>query len=366
VTLLSNPTLGVLALYWSGEKLEERPYFQRLFRHARKLGIDMLVMTPEDLHPTRNKVNAWLYSPEQGWYRKWSDIPDIIYDRCRFQRTYRFQLLRKFRAEYKDLLFLNRPMAHKWGVHQHLQKNAGIRPHLPATVSYRQPSDLQLFLRKYDLVYLKPSDGTGGRGVIRIESLNNGLYLIGARDKTRRIMPQQRVKAAEIPDRLARFDLKNKYLIQQGIQTELKDGRVHDFRLLMQKNGHGQWEATGCAGRIGAKRSITSNLHGGGTAVPMLKLLRSRFSNESKVYGIVRSMEQLGHQVAEELERTYGRLCELALDIGVDGSGKTWLIEANPKPSREVFREIGEMDTYNTAIRRPLEYALWLRREYSR
>jgi glutathione synthase/RimK-type ligase-like ATP-grasp enzyme len=352
-----------MALYLSDNRLEELSYFRRLFEQSRKLGIDMIVFTPEDVHPSRNKVQAWLYSPENGWERKWTPLPAIVYDRCRYQRTYRFPLLQKFRAEHKQLLYLNRPMALKWGVHQLLSKVRAIRAHLPATVTYRENADLQSFLQKYDLLYLKPIDGTGGRGVVRIQKMKDGTFLIQARDRTRRILPVQQVKAAELPGRLSRFDMKNRYLIQQGIPTMLKDGRVHDFRLLMQKNGRGEWEATGCAGRIGAAKSVTSNLHGGGTAVPMLQLLRSRFSSEAKVYDIVRTMEQLGHYVVEELERAYSQLCEMALDIAVDGAGRVWLIEVNPKPSREVFREIGETDTYRKAIRRPLEYALWLYRQ---
>ena len=62
----------------------------------------------------------------------------------------------------------------------------------------------------------------------------------------------------------------------------------------------------------------------------------------------------------DELERSYGRLCELALDLAVDRSGDVWLIEINPKPGRNIFLQIQDYDAYRTAVTRPLEYALWL------
>jgi hypothetical protein len=120
---------------------------------------------------------------------------------------------------------------------------------------------------------------------------------------------------------------------------------------------------TGCAGRIGPLRSITSNLHGGGSAAPMLKLLRSRFSSEERVMEIKKTMETLSHEVVKELENRYGRLCEMALDIAIDPAGHVWLLEVNPKPAREVFSRLKEHKTYLKAITRPLEYAQWLLRK---
>ena len=96
---------------------------------------------------------------------------------------------------------------------------------------------------------------------------------IEGRDKNRRIFGPQQVTKKELSQLVNQWSFANRYLLQQGLQLYLKNGRVHDFRVLIQKNGNGAWEVTGGAGRIGADRSITSNLHGGGEAVPMMPLL---------------------------------------------------------------------------------------------
>ncbi|MNU00093.1 Endospore coat-associated protein YheD [compost metagenome] len=71
-------------------------------------------------------------------------------------------------------------------------------------------------------------------------------------------------------------------------------------------------------------------------------------------------MERLARYTVSFLERQFGSLCELALDIAIDESGRVWLLEINPKPAREVFSRTGEMGIYQRAISRPLEYALYL------
>jgi glutathione synthase/RimK-type ligase-like ATP-grasp enzyme len=361
VEALSHPTLGIMALYMNEKKLEEVDYFRKLTLHAKKLNLNVIVFTPEDLQPDKKSVLAIHYDPIKAkWLKSVTMIPEFIYDRCRFQRNFRFTLLRKFRVDYPHLTYLNRPIAHKWNVHQSLNKNRNIRPFIPETIKFHKSTDLVTFLQKYNLVYMKPSDGTGGRGILCIQRLINNQYLIQGRDHNRRIIPPRKMRAEQIAESFRSWGLRNNYLIQQGIPLTLPDGRVHDYRLLIQKNGQGKWEVTGCAGRIGASRSITSNLHGGGKAVPMVKLLRSRFSSVDKMRDIRKSMHDLSHRVAHHLENHYGRLCELALDIAISPTGQVWLLEVNPKPAREVFFRIKEMDTYEKAIRRPLEYALWL------
>jgi glutathione synthase/RimK-type ligase-like ATP-grasp enzyme len=323
--------------------------------------LKVIVFTPEDIHPNNKLVAAIHYDfAKEKWSRSWEEIPELIYDRCRYQKNYRFPLLRKFRAAFPQLKYLNRPIGHKWTVHQSLYNNQNIRPFLPETIRFHKPADLIHFLQKYNITYLKPSDGTGGRGILRIQRLVNQLYLIQGRDRSRHIITPRKMRAEQIAASFHSWGFKDHYIIQQGIPLALPDGRVHDYRLLIQKNGIGEWEVTGCAGRIGPKRSITSNLHGGGSAMSTNQLLQSRFSSSEKIAKIRNSMEELSHMVAIHLEKNYGRLCELALDIAVSPVGQVWLLEVNPKPAREVFIRIKEHDTYEKAISRPLEYAKWL------
>ncbi|NOU92307.1 YheC/YheD family protein [Paenibacillus sp. LMG 31456] len=353
--------LGVLAMYLPGKKLEELSFFRKLSVHGQKLGIEVLVFTPDDLDGSMNKINAlFFHTPTLKWYRKRVPIPGLIYDRCRYQGVDNFHKISKFRTRYSKLRYLSKPLANKWTMHQILLENAEIAAHLPETVRYSGDKDLLKFLKQHQRVFLKPRNGTGGRGIVRLQSMGDSLFILQGRDPQRRIINAQKVNATQISSRLSGWRLEGRYIVQQGIPLTLKDGRVHDFRMLVQKNGKGQWQITGCAGRVGPKNSVTSNLHGGGTATPMELLLKRRFADMAKINAIKNEAYELGMNVAHFTEEKFGIQCEIGIDLAVDSNGKVWLLEVNPKPSREVFYRIGERETYRNAIVRPLEYALWL------
>ncbi len=358
---MAQKRLGVLAVYLSRGRLEELSFFRKLSLEGRKLGIQIEVFTPKDVD-SDSRIKTSVYdSNRQRWVRKRTTFPPLIYDRCRYHGSATYHVLKAFRNKYSNLAYLSKPLANKWTMHQILNADETIRTHLPATILYAGPQDLMRFLKKHKLIYIKPKNGTGGRGILRIEQIDSDLFFIQGRNQQREILSPQRATTRQLAVRLNAMSLNSTYVVQQGIPLTLKNGRVHDYRLLIQKNGSGEWEVTGCAGRIGPSRSITSNLHGGGKAVSMERLLDYRFpKNSVKVKQIKSDVNRFAYDLAPYLETKFGQLCELGADIAVDPDGKVWLLEVNPKPSREVFRRIGEKDTYRKAVNRPLEYALWL------
>lgn len=343
--------------------MEERSFFRKLIIRGNKLGLRVFVFTPRDVYAQSGRIRAYEYDAPSGkWVRGWTTYPTLIYDRCRYKVTTaeEYRRFKQFREANPNLIYLSRPITHKWGMHQFLEKSDRIRSYLPETRVYRDQNVLLDSLRSHPLIYLKPITGTGGRGILRIERRRNDRLLVQGRQWNRRIISPKIVAERSLPNVLTGWKLKDRYLVQQGIRNKLPDGRVFDFRLLIQKNGGGEWDVTGCAGRIGPRQSITSNLHGGGEAVPMTELLGRVFESEEKVESIRNEMYDLGYAVAQSVEDHFGQLCELGIDIAVDPNGHPWLLELNPKPAREVFARIGEQVTYEKAISRPLEYAKWL------
>ncbi|WP_169732300.1 YheC/YheD family protein [Cohnella thermotolerans] len=362
---MAQPVLGILTLYLNDNKaLEEKSVYAKMTAAGAKMGLSVVVFTPEDVEESSGRVNALIYRADsRTWKRRLIRMPGLIYDRCRIQRSKRFEKLLAFRKKYAHLAFLNRPLRNKWTVYRTLAKVNAFRNHLPATRLYASPSDVTAMLGKHSLLYLKPINGTGGRGILRIEKRKNGTLLLQGRNHDRRIVEPRIVTRTQLSEAIRTWVMRgDRYIVQQGLHIRLPSGRVHDYRMLVQKNGAGEWEVTGCAGRVGPPRSITSNLHGGGTAASMNALLKQWVGSEAKIAQIRQTAEGLGLSVARYLESAFDTLCELALDLAIDRNGRVWLLEVNPKPAREVFIQAGERDVYNRAITRPLEYALWLYR----
>jgi len=361
---MGKPVLGIMTLYLNDRGLlEERSVYKKMTLAARKLGLDLIVFTPDDVNYKTNRIHAQRYLPESGtWTREWTGFPHMIFDRCRIQRSKRFERLKYFRSRYAHHLFLNKPIGNKWSVYRTLARDTRFRDHLPQTRMYESSRDLTEMLKRHSLLYLKPAGGTGGRGILRIQRSGASL-LVQGRDHSRRIIRPMRIRPSLLPAKLAGWDLRGrKYLVQQGIQIRLSNGRVHDYRLLVQKNGRGEWSVTGCAVRIGPPGSVTSNLHGGGQAAPLSSVLPGWLGSEAKAKQVQEEIGQFGVDVARYLENCFGPLCELALDLAIDKDGRFWLLEVNPKPARDVFRRAGEKEAYRLALVRPLQYALWLYR----
>ncbi|WP_054939848.1 YheC/YheD family protein [Paenibacillus ihuae] len=361
---MPEPVLGILTLYLNEAKqLEERSVYRRMIIEGKKIGLDVFVFTPADVNAGKELIHAMVYDPSSGkWSRKWRPFPHMIYDRCRIQRSSRFEQLLRFRSRYNHLTFLNRPLRNKWTIHQTFSQKSRFRQHMPETLLYQSSADLQRMLKISPVVYVKPINGTGGRGILRIERLKEGksLYDIQGRRQNRQIISPRKVTLPRLESIVRQWCLGGRFLVQQGIPLRLPGGRFHDYRMLVQKNGQGEWELTGMAGRVGAARSVTSNLHGGGHAVRAEVLLKEWLGSEEKAAKAMKSAENLGLEAAAFLEESFGALCELALDLAIDRQGRIFVLEVNPKPAREVFARTGDSGTYRKALLRPLEYAMWV------
>ncbi|WP_339290065.1 YheC/YheD family protein [Paenibacillus sp. FSL E2-0201] len=361
---MPEPVLGILTLYINEAKqLEEKAVYRRMIIEGSRIGLDVFVFTPMDVHPSKEQIHALVYDPKSGkWSRKWRSFPNMIYDRCRIQRSARFEQLLRFRERYKHLLFLNRPLRNKWTIHQTFSQKSRFRQHMPETLLYQSSADLHRMLKQNPVLYVKPANGTGGRGILRIERVKNskGVFDIQGRRQDRRIIPPRKVSSTRLDSIVRQWCIGGRFLVQQGIPLRLPGGRFHDYRMLVQKNGQGVWELTGMAARVGAARSVTSNLHGGGHAVRAETLLKEWLGSQDKTDKVMKTAERLGLDAAAFLEDSFGALCELALDLAIDREGKIYVLEVNPKPAREVFARTGDGNTYRKALVRPLEYALWL------
>jgi glutathione synthase/RimK-type ligase-like ATP-grasp enzyme len=355
---MKRPVIGILT-WREGKKFAEPAYFRRLIRAGQALGSTVFLFSPQDVSPSGRQVRGFV--PDgRSWQARMFTRPDVVIDRYRYTPTAAFRQYVAFRRT-NGFLYANNRLANKWKVHEVLWRDARMHRWLPEAMLYNHVN-LPNMLARHSLLYLKPLNGTGGRGIVRLEKTAEGYRLLGRSKDRAKVSALIR----RIPALLRWIDRwKNeKLIVQQGLRLDLVPKRSVDMRLLIQKDGDGRWSITGAGMRVGGERSATANLHGGGKAVPAQAFLRSRFG-EQRAREIIRDCEQLAYQTAETIENHFGRMIELGLDIGIDVDGRAWLIEVNPKPGREIFRELGTPQVYREAIRKPIQYALHLARQQS-
>ena len=233
-----------------------------------------------------------------------------------------------------------------------VQQNSELARHVPATRRFSR-RQLYTMLEQYRMVYVKPDRGSLGVGVMRVDKKRNGYrYQNGTR-----IYACPTFQA--LYHALKRTIREERYLIQQGVSALRHGGCPFDFRVMIQRNPANDWTCTGIAGRVAHPRKIVSNGSQGGTIYSADALLRP-IAGRTASARIQRKMRRLARLTALQFSRSYPAMNELGLDIAVDSSLKSWMLEVNTRPDPCPFTKLDD----KSAIRRIVRYAKSYGRSY--
>lgn len=351
-----KPVIGILT-WREGKRFGEPGYLRRLVTAGKRMGAETFLFSHQDVNTAEKKIRGFVPAKGGGWESRLFPWPEVVIDRYR-KREDAYMRLRHGGV----FQFANSPFGKKWRVTELLAKDDRVKRWIPETYVYAK-GKVKAMLDRYPIVYVKPGNGTGGRSIVKISQAGKH-FLIQGRD--RRL--QRRKASFATRDGVESWIQKwvreqrirdGNFLVQQGLDLSLVPGRVADVRLLIQKNSAGEWEVTGSGVRLGETGSSISNLHGGGKAISFQSFVGKRFGPE-RTKLIQQECHRMAHEIASVLEEKFGRMMEFGLDVGVDVAGRVWLIEVNPKPGREIFRQMGDTRTYEEAITRPVSFALHL------
>ncbi|WP_052410139.1 YheC/YheD family endospore coat-associated protein [Paenibacillus durus] len=353
--------LGVL----NGGGGKDSPVAEPLFcsllcRAAPKYGLRVIIFTPDGVSEDGRTVSGFIRSGEE-WHAATSAAPDIVYNRmfCRSPEERR-STSRALNALASSLAW-SRGLPDKWKVHEILQRNRRASALLPETKRYDGSRGLELMLaEREDGVFLKPRAGTHGKRTLHASpwaASPGGLLARGRDGQNREIIRgfEDRRRGLEWIDR---FIGGQGFIMQPFLQLSGTGGQPFDVRVLMQKDGGGRWTLAGMAVRLGPRGSLTSNLHGGGTAVHPASFLRKQYGGAAA--DILRELTLTAAFLPPLLEAGCGRLGELGLDFGIDPGGRIWLLEANSKPGRSAFTLTGDQEAARRSAENPLSYARYL------
>ncbi|WP_249529912.1 YheC/YheD family protein [Paenibacillus brevis] len=356
--------LGILVREADGIlPFSEADFCRRLCLIGQRRGMKVYVFTPSSVSAGQSSIRGFCF--ENGsWQQRMYAPPDIVYDRCFSydRRTlHRKHIAMKRLAGVHQFSYLTRGLSGKWNVHRALLGCPELVPYLPDTLPYRTESQLELWLDSHQgEAFLKPQHGTHGKRTLHIISPSSSeKLLLTGRDGQNQILHRQFHSRQEGLNWIHSFIANRPYIMQAYLELVTSGKEPFDIRALMQKNAQGCWELTGMAARIGAKETLTSNLHGGGVPREAESFLRSEFGigPGSRIADTVR---ELSGKIPVCLESRFGRLAELGIDFGVDRSGKVWVLETNSKPGRSSFFRIGDAVSARKSFENPILYARYL------
>lgn len=325
-----------------------------LMRHAKRLGLLALVVTPDGVRPDRDWVEGYVPSGRR-WAIARYPIPDVVYDRIQsrsWERRPSSQRAKEFFRSQPALKYFNEGFFDKWALYQKMLTHEALAAYLPVTRQLTGPQSLKAFLEEHGSTFLKPTEGSQGKGIVRVRRLR------GMWEWRRGGRGHRTARFDTLYQGIARIQRRKRYIMQPDLGLATVGGSPFDVRILMQKDGTGTWKRTKIYVRVAPKGRLTSNLSRGGTAMGLGWVLRSRFGRARR--RVRASIDQAARDIVHALDEVFETpLGELGLDLGIDRRGRVWLIEVNAKPFRKVF-DAGPKRRVFLSFRRPMAYARYL------
>ncbi|MFD2171464.1 YheC/YheD family protein [Tumebacillus lipolyticus] len=218
----------------------------------------------------------------------------------------------------------------KWSKHQIVSRHPSLRRYLPETRRYSKQA-LSEMLDRYQLVFVKPEYGGGGYRIFRVKKLNSGHYQVNMEHRSRNIATR-----AEVYRWIESVRRGTRFLVQRGIPLAQWNRRPVDLRATVQKNESGRWEVTGLFAKAAGRNLAVTNVIIGGKVIPLKTYLRGIGYSGKQVESQIVRIKAMAVRIARQFGSLYSNAI-YGLDIGLDRSGRLWLIEVNTAPVLKVF-----------------------------
>lgn len=350
-----GPVVAIFSCTRKGANARSRSLFgvrtgdvRQLLRHARRINLLAFALAPEGVDASEPRYVYGYVLSGKRWQRRRLPFPDVVYDRIQARSWER----RPETIRAKEMLrnsphtaYFNEGFFDKWTVHEKMMKHEVLAEFLPPTEKVTDAESLRNFLTKYPSAFLKPTEGSQGKGIVRIRKH-------GQRYSWRRGGRVVRHKNLDSLYRYVRRLQRGKtYIIQPDLRLATFGGRPFDVRILWQRDGAGRWRRTKTYARVAARGQLTSNLSRGGDGIGLAWALRRTFGKSGR--RIYRRVRQSIRTIIEHMEEVFDSpLGEIGLDIGIDKRGRVWVIEVNSKP----FRKLDSWGAY-LSYRRPMAFS---------
>ncbi|WAA08731.1 YheC/YheD family protein [Fervidibacillus albus] len=344
------PSIGLMTL----DEQSEYAFHLHIAKRAVENGLDVYRFLPEAIDERKKVITGWrFFKEEKTWLSDRFSYPNFIYDRC-FYRNEDEQ--KQFESKVKSLqhnpntLFLTYDLPDKWTFYEIMKHNELIKPYLPDTSYAKNAKQLLKEAKEKGKILLKPAFGFAGRGIFVIEHKKDEFVVKTVKGKN---TLEKSSDGKNVGRWLQALIDKRSYIVQPFLNLSDDSNRPFDLRLLLQKDGQGNWNVRGKVLRFGKGKGIISNLHAGGEPVPYDKW-RERFP-ASKIAFIENEIHELTSTIPPLLETIFRPLVELGIDLGIDQNGAVWLLEVSGKPGRNVYFKL-DRNVYASLCEAPVQY----------
>ncbi|WP_456276053.1 YheC/YheD family endospore coat-associated protein [Bacillus sp. AK128] len=315
-----KPLVGILAgdsqnKHFSGNEKA----FQRIQLALQHKGGLAYVFTPAGWD--QNQINGFIYDFKNGtWVKACFPHPDVVYNRIPFRKLEQKKAFLQIQIECKQMQipFFNQSFLQKDHIFNWLSKNDRLLPHLPVTKKLMDLESFEKMVNQFRKVYVKPSKGKKGKGIVVIEKDHHHLWSVHSIKESVTELPKQELIESWILPKL-----KNDYIVQEAIEPLSWNGARFDYRVLVHRKDDKQFIISGIGVRQSEQQQITTHLPAGGKIIPFQEL---PFPEDESV------IKKLVDEIGPTLKQYQGYIGEFSIDIGKSRNGNLYIFEVNSKP----------------------------------
>jgi hypothetical protein len=231
----------------------------------------------------------------------------------------------------------------KWTKTKWMLRDPGLKRYIPETAVYKK-SVLKRYCKKYKLLYFKPTDGTGGFNITRIERKNPDKFLV--KSSSGKSIAHS---LDALHHRLNRSAKGRSYLLQQGIYLEQTNGRPFDIRVMLQKTRG--WTVSATFTKVGKRCKVATNYHQGGKIGYLEQTLRGAGYSEKEIAAARKELHKMGVRTGKCFDRHRKGFRELGLDAAIDRKGRYWVLEVNTRPQIYPLKYMKNKAMYKKILR---------------
>ncbi|MFG0212008.1 YheC/YheD family protein [Brevibacillus porteri] len=333
-SLKLGPLFGILTVGEGATFLGNRENFKDITQSGKQWGALVYVFTPQGINWEKKKVRGYLYNNRlNSWQEVILPFPHVVYNRIPTRKAERRPEVRRALNrihEMPNVTLFNRGFFDKQQLFTMLESHLEVQDFLPETTQLDTLARFRSFCTEHRFVYLKPVLGKAGQGIMRIDFKNDKWFL--QRLKEQKAITRRFSNLNDVWKHIRLHVKQQKYIMQQGIRRARYNGKPFDVRVLVQKDGEGEWSVTGVGIRRSGSQSITTHVPRGGSIHSLSTVMQALFTNNHEQ--MERNIHDTALAVARSLNAEWTDLAEMSMDLGLTEEGKLWLFEANAKPEK--------------------------------
>ncbi len=321
----------------------------------------LFVFGSRGINSKTNTVQGYYYNPSvKTWTLADLPYPDAVIDRC-YPNPYRIHT-RLEKQIGKGKIFNKKTLINKLDFYTALCKDNVLRNHLPETRFCTDASDIADLLEKHGRIFIKPAAGMQGAGIVTAALEDDRIicrYMVRGR-----VLEKKMTKPRQVLKLLEAFGHpRRRYIIQEAVPIVGYRGKPFCFRVMVCKNGQGSWVVPAIFTNAAKGNSFLTNHAAGASRFIPLNSLFNDIENRLKTTkaDLIDSLAALGARTAGLLDKKYGPLGELGLDVVINQSGKLIVLEGNGNPGMVPISHMVDFPNWvYQMFKLPVSYAVHL------